>query len=210
MPEHSPRPRSWGEGAPHSAAPQGERGEAAAPAVKPAASWRMFFALDPSAALRLRIAEHARLWRWNNQTRPVQQHKLHLTLLFMPAVDPARVPDLLRLGAAAASAHPGCLLWLDRALVWPGGIAHLAPGSVPASLQALHAALLRGAQAAGIGCDQRAWHPHLTLARRADPAQAPGHFDALRWQVRGFSLQRSVLGSGRYETLGRWRMGTHD
>ena len=133
-------------------------------------------------------------------------HKLHLTLLFLPAVAPARVPALLQLGATAAGAHAGCLLRLDRAGVWPGGIAHLAPSQVPQPLQALHDALLRGSHDAGVACDTRAWRPHLTLARRAEPEQAPEGFEALPWQVRSLSLQRSVLGSGRYETLGRWRL----
>ncbi len=167
-------------------------------------SWRLFFALDPSPALRRRLSAHAACWRWNERSRPVAQHKLHLTLLFLPRVEPANLPALLRLGASAASAHRGCLLCLDHAEVWPGGIAHLAPSTVPAQLQALHDALLRGARDLHVGCDSRAWHPHLTLARRAEPEQAPRSFDALRWQVRGLSLQRSVLGSGRYERLGQW------
>ena len=169
-------------------------------------AWRLFYALDPSPALRRRLAAHAATWRWNDRSRPAAQHKLHLTLLFLPKVDPARVPALLRLGAAAASNHRGCLLCLDRAEVWSGGIAHLAPSQVPACLQALHDALLGGAREARVACDARPWHPHLTLARRAEPGQAPQCFEALRWQVRGLSLQRSVLGSGRYEVLGQWRL----
>lgn len=174
------------------------------PSGAPPEAWRLFFALDPSPTLRRHLAAHAAAWRWSPRSRPVAAHKLHLTLLFLPRVDPARVAALLRVGAAAAATHPGCLLWLDRAEVWPGGIAHLAPSTVPAPLQALHDALLRGARDARVGCDTRPWHPHLTLARRAEPEQAPGSFEALRWQVHGLSLQRSVLGSGRYEVLGRW------
>ena len=175
-----------------------------------AGAWRLFFALDPPAALRERVAAHASTWRWNERVRPVAAHKLHLTVLFLPRVAPAKVPALLSLGAAAASAHPGCLLWLDRAAVWPGGIAHLAPSTIPAQLQALHETLLRGARSAAVACDARAWHPHLTLARRAEPEQKPAAFEPLRWQVRSLSLQRSVLGSGRYETLGCWQLGPAD
>lgn len=152
------------------------------------------------------MVAHAATWRWDGRARPVAAHKLHLTLLFLPKVDPANLPELLRLGAAAASANSGCLLRLDRAEVWPGGLAHLAPSRVPTCLQALHDTLMRGARRASIACDGRAWHPHLTLARRAAPGQAPAEFEALRWQVRGLSLQRSLLGSGRYEILGRWSL----
>ena len=174
--------------------------------ASPHETWRLFFALDPSPALRCRVIAHAATWRWDGRARPVAAHKLHLTLLFLPKVDPANLPELLHLGAAAASANSGCLLRLDRAEVWPGGLAHLAPSRVPAYLQALHDNLLRGAQRTGIACDLRTWHPHLTLARRAAPGQEPGEFEALRWQVRGLSLQRSLLGSGRYESLGRWSL----
>lgn len=175
----------------------------------PPEAWRLFFALDPSPALRRRIVAHAASWRWGAGTRPVAQPKLHLTLLFLPKVDPADVPGLLGLGAEVAERHPGCLLRLDRAAVWPGGIAHLAPSRVPQALQALHEALLRGARGAGVRCDERAWHPHLTLARRAEPGQEPGYFEALHWQVRSMSLQRSLLGSGRYEVLRSWPLAQH-
>lgn len=173
----------------------------------PDAAWRLFFALDPSPALRRQVVAHAATWRPDARVRPVAPHKLHLTVLFLPAVPPANAPRLLQLGAASATQHRGCTLHLDRAAVWPGGIAHLSPSRTPATLLALHDALLQGARSIGVDCDTRAWRPHLTLARRAQPEQAPSHFEPLVWQVRSVSLQRSVLGSGRYETLGRWRLG---
>ena len=174
----------------------------------PDPAWRLFFALDPSPALRERLAEHSARWSWDARARPAAARRLHLTLVFMPQVDPARVPDLLRVGAEAAASGRGCTLLLDHAEVWTsGGIAHLAPSCIPPQLQALHDTLLAGALAAGLPADSRTWRPHLTLARRARPEQAPRDFEAPAWQVRGFSLQRSRLGSGRYEVLARWRLG---
>ena len=171
-------------------------------------AWRLFFALDPSPALRERMAAHAARWQWDERARPTAARRLHLTLVFMPQVDPALVGELLRAAAVAAASCRGCRLVLDRAEVWPaGGIAHLSPSRIPASLQDLHDALLACALAAGTPADRRAWRPHLTLARRAREEQAPREFEPLAWQVRGFSLQRSRLGSGRYEVLGRWRLG---
>ena len=175
----------------------------------PEPAWRLFFALDPSPALRERLAAHSGRWDWDARARPTAARRLHLTLVFMPQVDPARVGELLRVGAAAAASGRGCRLVLDQAEVWPaGGIAHLAPSRIPPALQALHDALLAGALAAGMPADSRAWRPHLTLGRKARPEQAPGSFEPLAWQVRGFSLQRSRLGSGRYEVLARWRLGS--
>jgi 2'-5' RNA ligase len=171
-------------------------------------AWRLFFALDPSPALRERMAAHAACWHWDERARPTAARRLHLTLVFMPQVDPALIDELLRAGAEAAASCRGCRLVLDRAEVWPaGGIAHLSPSRIPTALQALHDALLAGALAAGTQADRRTWRPHLTLARRAREEQVPPEFEPLAWQVRGFSLQRSRLGSGRYEVLGRWSLG---
>lgn len=172
------------------------------------AAWRLFFALDPSPALRRRLVAHAACWAWDARARPSAAHRLHLTLLFMPRIDPARLDELLRVGAEAAASTRGCGLVLDHAEVWSnGGIAHLAPSRIPPQLQALHDMLLAGALAAGLQADSRPWRPHLTLARRARAEQAPRAFEPLTWRIGDFSLQRSLLGSGRYEVLARWNLG---
>ncbi len=168
----------------------------------------MFFAVEPSPALVRRLQAHAARWNWDAQARRSPPHKLHLTLVFVAAADPEQVQALLRLGARVAATHRGCRLVLDRASVWPqGGIAHLAPSAVPDALRALQQALHAGARAAGAHPDQRTWRPHLTLARRAQPGQAPREVAPLDWQVRSFSLQRSLPGAARYQTLGRWVLG---
>lgn len=174
----------------------------------PDPAWRLFFALDPSPALRERLATHSARWDWDARARPTAARRLHLTLVFMPQVDPARVDELLRVGAETGVSGRGCRLVLDHAEVWPaGGIAHLSPSRIPPALQALHDAPLAGALATGMTADSRTWRPHLTLGRKARSEQAPRSFEPLAWQVRGFSLQRSRLGSGRYEVLARWRLG---
>ena len=183
----------------------------APPAADPRASrpdaWRLFFALDPSPALRQRIEGHAALWRWDAAARVAPPHKLHLTLVFMPAVEPRLLPELLRLGCRVAAAARGCTLRLDRAELWPTGIAYLAPGSVPQALRQLQQDLLAAVLAVPMPADRRPWRPHVTLARRARDSQPPTRFDALRWQLRGFSLQRSQPGSAGYEMLARWGFG---
>ena len=183
---------------------------AANPRASPVAarhdSWRLFFALDPSPALRRRVLEHAGTWQWNPGARISPADKLHLTLVFMGSVDPRHVPRLLRAGAQVAAAAHACTLRLDRAAVWPGGIAHLAPSLVPPALRELQGHLSTAVLDAGVAAERRAWNPHLTLARKAQSAEPPVDPEPLRWQARSLSLQRSLLGSGRYETLGRWAL----
>lgn len=166
---------------------------------------RLFFALWPGQVLRERVTTHQALWNWAPPSRPTPAAKTHLTLLFMDGVDPARIPDLLQIGADVGRQFAGFELVLDRAGVWRhGGIAHLAPQHPPVPLLALHAALVDRVGRRGLPFDSRAYSPHLTLGRRAERLDPPAAFPPLRWPVRGFALVQSLLGSGRYVVLGRW------
>lgn len=173
-------------------------------------TWRLFFALDPSPALRRRLDAQRALWREDDHTRFGAASRLHLTLVFMPRVEPAAVARLLDAGAAVARSAQACVLRLDHAEVWPdNGIAHLAPSVVPPALRALREALLDAVLAAGVTADRRPWRPHVTLARNALGAKPPAAgFAAEDWRVRGFSLLRSRAADGPYGELGRWRLGT--
>ncbi|MDE2465775.1 MAG: 2'-5' RNA ligase family protein, partial [Alphaproteobacteria bacterium] len=98
-------------------------------------------------------------------------------------------------------------LHLDQAAVWPqGGIAHLTMGHLPRELLALRAALARAVEQVGIGCDQRAFRPHVTLARHAQTSHVPQAFAPMTWPVAELSLVQSMLGAGRYAVLDRWEL----
>lgn len=181
--------------------------ESNAAAATPAAL-RLFFALWPSAALRHRLAQHQALWRWVPPARPLPAAKLHLTLLFMPAVAQPQVPALLQAAATVAQRGQAFELLLDRAAVWQhGGIAHLAPSSIPPALVALQAALAGEAARCGVVFDTRPYAPHVTLARRAERQTPPAAFAPLRWAARDVALVQSALGTGRYTVLARWPLG---
>ena len=169
--------------------------------------WRLFFAIEPSLALRQRLSAHRSLWHWRDGARLGVPAKLHLTLVFMPRVDSSVVPRLLALGAQVAQVVRPGRLRLDHAGVWaPNAIAHLAPSRIPATLRDLHDRLRTGVLGAGIETDRRPWNPHVTLARNAYGALPPQRFEPLSWDVHDFSLQRSVLSTGKYEELARWRI----
>lgn len=169
------------------------------------AGLRLFFALWPNDAVRAQLVRHQALWQWTPPARPTPAHKLHLTLLFMDGVPVQALDSACALGEALAPVWQNFDLLLDRAAVWSrGGIAHLAPSRMPAALRDLHAALAAGAGQRGLPFDARAYAPHVTLGRRAGGLTAPTAFAPLHWPARDVVLVQSVLGTGRYEVLGRW------
>lgn len=171
---------------------------------------RLFFALNPGAAVRQRLAEVQRAVHLPG--RPVHSDRLHITLAFLGQVDAEQIPILL--DCAGSVAFEPCTLVLDR-LGWfeRAGVAWLAPSSAPEALVRQQEALARALGVAGFHLEERRWVPHLTLYR--DLRTAPGKlaFESVEWQVNGFVLMQSVLRKSGpvYRVLERWpstRRGT--
>lgn len=164
----------------------------------PEATSRLFVALWPdAAALRALTAWQAR-WSWPQRAVVVAPAQLHLTVQFIGAVPNARLPELAQ--ALALPMHPFDLT-LDRAEVWPQGLAVLCPDAVTDALTALHADLQAALQRLALPVDTRAFRPHVTLARKAAGASPPSAPPTLRWSVQGFALVQS---RGGYRTLVRY------
>lgn len=162
------------------------------------ATARLFLALWPDAASLGALAAWQAGWVWPQGTAVVAPAQLHLTLHFIGATPEARVPDLVR--GLALPMRP-FELTLDRAEVWPRGLAVLRPNAVPAPLQDLHAQLREALQRMALPVQDRAFRPHVTLARRASGALPPREPAALRWAVRGYALVQS---RGGYHVLARY------
>lgn len=159
---------------------------------------RLFLALWPTPALLHDLLAHADAWTWPARARRTRPERLHLTLHFLGNVPAARLPQLR---SAFAVPWAGCELALDRAEVWPGGIAVLEAAQVPPGLAALHATLGERLRGLEIPVEERPYRPHVTLARKAQGAE-PAAFAPLRWTAGPcYSLVRSVGGGGGYETL---------
>jgi 2'-5' RNA ligase len=154
----------------------------------------------------------------------VRDEHLHLTLRFFADLGSARADDV---AGAARDACTGAAPFdlevrgLGRfpphgplRVVWAG----LGSGKEP--LVALAAALARALEARGLAPEERAFAPHLTLARARDPrgskdaartvaafAPSVGAFGTQR--VEGLVLYRSELGSGPpvHTPLGRFPLG---
>lgn len=153
-----------------------------------AANARLFLAMCPGAQVLAAIATHAQAWRWPPGAARYTPPDWHVTLHFLGAVPRARL-DELRAGLAVP-VQPFELRFGEPAL-WPHGLAVLLPMAVPAALQRLHEELGRRLRQLGLRTDERAFRPHLTLARHAVRAVPPPP-PAWGWLVRGYVLMEST------------------
>jgi len=165
------------------------------------AEHRLFFALWPEPAVRAAFAASAQ----GLPGRAVHPDDLHVTLEFLGAVPAQRLEALRALGAAADL--PVADLVFDRLEWWrtPRVVVALA-SAPPPELLAFQAALRRALAAAGYRTEARAYVPHVTLARHAHTAPAPGAFGPLRWALRTCALVESAprARGARYRPLASW------
>lgn len=155
----------------------------------PPPTLRLFLALWPDAAVRAALREQALRWGWPDAARRYDESDWHLTLHFLGALPAERLADL-RAGLAV-DVEPFELL-LDRAELWPRGIAVLTCEQVPPALLQLHQALAHAMQRLDLLPDARPYRPHLTLARSALGAQLPLEPPRIAWPVGGYALVRST------------------
>src|SRR6478752_8487778 len=126
-------------------------------------TWRLFLGLWPPAAVRAEILQCADAWQWPPSARRTAPERMHVTLHFLGNVPMERVPALQQ---GLAREWAGCTLELDRAEVWPGGIAVLEASQVPAALADLHARLAEALGQLEVAVETRRYRPHVTLARK--------------------------------------------
>jgi 2'-5' RNA ligase len=171
---------------------------------------RIFFALWPEAGARDALSALARDTAAQAEGRAPSTGNLHLTLAFLGDVAAARIVALQAIGPAVASAVPPFTLTLDRVDAFgDGGIASAGASAPPRELQRL-VQLLTGALAKdGFPTERRAFHPHVTLARRCRRPAGTGTIVSIAWRVERITLnasERSPRGP-RYCELGAWPLG---
>jgi 2'-5' RNA ligase len=152
---------------------------------------RVFIALWPDPAVRALLREWRDAYVWPKAASPVRTEQLHVTLHFLGNIPRERLPELAEGLAVPFSPFE---LEFGHSEVWQGGIAVLAPEVVPESLLVLHGALGEALELHGLPLEQRAYRPHVTLARRAGPILAPIESPPIRWQVDGYALMESKVG----------------
>jgi 2'-5' RNA ligase len=160
---------------------------------------RLFLALWPSGDVRSAMEDLAQRWEWPAAARRTRPERLHATLHFLgtrPAGELPALRERLRVE------WTGCELLLDRATVWPGGIAVLEATVVPAALAQLHAELGARLEELVVPVETRPYRPHITLARKAFGARPQSDAGPLPWRVPpGYALVRSLPGGRGYEIL---------
>lgn len=170
-----------------------------------AAALRLFFALWPQAEVRAALEAASRRMGKVCGGRPTRPENLHLTLVFLGKVEPARMQAVH--AAAKDVAVPAFQLTLRELGYWPRQrIAWIAPVDPPRALFDLVRALNTGLAARGFLLDERPYLPHLTLLRQARcRGQAPKGEDIV-WPISAFVLVCSTLRHEgvSYEQLAAW------
>lgn len=160
---------------------------------------RLFLALWPGPTVRERLLDWRGAWRFPADAALVRPIDLHLTLHFIGSVEAGRLPELV---AALAVPLQRFEMAFGTAELWPRGIAVTRPHAAPARLLALHAALAERLVQLGLPVEQRAFSPHVTLARKATAARLTQCPAALRWSVHGYVLVQSrPVAAGGYRRL---------
>ncbi len=195
-------------------------------AIASKATARVFFALWPDEQLKAQLHQASGLLHRAHGGRRMQADTVHLTLLFIGAIERERLPELQ--AAVNAIQLPQFDVTFDQADCWRHNrIAFLTASEPPAGLFDLVRALEALAAQAAIAFDHRPYKPHITLVRNADckkentvsvhansgaaevkrsgrnpnPALEP-----ILWAARDFVLVESGLASNGagYRVLGRW------
>lgn len=165
---------------------------------------RLFFALwpDPAVRVRLREAQAAMPWRGG---RPVHVEDVHVTLVFLGMVDAARQACAERVAAAVHAER--FVLRVDQQGYWPKPrVAWCAPGETPEALRRLVRRLTCVLGDCGFAPERRPYRPHVTLFRHSRAVPTSPLAEPFDWPATEFVLVESApAGEGpRYRVLACW------
>lgn len=174
---------------------------------------RLFFAIDLPAEVKAHVAAACDALaldraRW----RLVRADALHLTLRFLGEVDASLLPALRAIGSGAVARLPGIPCSLGTLGTFPRGArarilwVGLEDRSAGGDLARLARALEDGVRGAGFAPEERAFAPHVTIARARTPTRPPALPPAApqaSFVARELALVRSHLGpaGSRYELV---------
>ena len=157
---------------------------------------RLFFALWPDAFVREQCAKIIEGLD-SGKGRPVSPDNLHVTLVFLGNVSPAKEAEF-RDGAAAIQI-PKITIYFDQLSFWKKpGILCLTTTKPDQGLVALVNSLNGLTKKLAVTLDERTYLPHVTLIRKVDRI-ADFNFETVVWQSTSFCLVESCAESNRVE-----------
>jgi len=167
---------------------------------------RLFFAIRPDGAVQAALNRMARKAAASEQGgQCVKPENIHLTVLFLGDIESDRIGTLREIAGSVIAqtfslSIQGTLFWKKNRII----MAKI--GHYPAALFALADTLKTALIAAGFGCEDRQYKPHVTLIRKAG-AHLPMQLEnPIQWDVSDWLLLQSRLSShgSCYTELGRW------
>jgi 2'-5' RNA ligase len=169
---------------------------------------RLFFALWPDADTRAALDRSGKWLHRHWDGRRTRAETLHLTLVFLGAVDASRLDELREVAAQVRAEK--FVLNLDQAGCWRHNrVGWLGAGATPPALATLVAELESRLQSSLFRFDKRAFVPHITLLRKARCAEAPA-CRQVDWPVDRFVLveSRSTESGVQYQIVGEWPLAS--
>jgi 2'-5' RNA ligase len=162
----------------------------------------VFFALWPDGGVRAQLPRAPREPVRLSSGRATPKDRLHVTVAFLGALTPAG----LKLAREVPPVEVGAFdLVLDE-IGWfkNGGILWLGARAVPPALTELERLLWDALEERGFVREERDYHPHVTLARRARAVEA--EIAPVAWRATELALVESLpVGKNvHYEVLESW------
>jgi RNA 2',3'-cyclic 3'-phosphodiesterase len=168
----------------------------------PESTRRLFFALWPDEPSRCALVHATRKAVQHCGGRPVAEHNLHATLLFLGSVGESRVSEVAGIGARAAAEtlvardSSSAAFVFDRIELFQkahvlvattsasSGIGHLVANALVESLQ-------RETSRAGFAPDLKPFRPHVTVARKVAFLRTALRMEPVEWRFTAFALVES-------------------
>ena len=175
----------------------------------PTSNVRLFFALWPDVASVTTTAALAQQVALKSAGRAVPTANIHLTLAFLGHQPQTSIASIMQ--AVAGIEEPAFDLGLDRLDYWRKvKVAWLGTDASPPELAALNRRIVASLSDVGIKSDDRPYHPHVTLARKATVPISERLERAIAWRIADFSLVASVPGQSgsTYRRLAQWPLRT--
>ena len=164
----------------------------------------LFFALWPPSGAARALWEWASAVRKQTGGRTTAEETIHLTLVFLGDADAVKAAAAARRVRGATFSLPldTSQHWRHNRIVWVG------PKTTPEPLKQLAENLRGELLLEQFVLEEREFAAHVTLIRKAGPAEALPALPAVDWPVREFVLVRSIpaQGGSRYEVIERFPM----